>query len=337
MKRLLYILPLLFIFSGCENILIDEPDTSHEATFEYLWETIDREYALFDVKNVDWDSVYTQYSATALAATNEADFFKQLASMLNLLNDGHVNLISSFDVSRSEEVFLQTYGRRNIDLPTVALNYLRADYHSTGGLSYNTLRDGRVLYIRYASFSSSVSTAQLQMVLKRFPKAEGVVFDVRQNGGGTINNIWHLLSVMPGHGQLLYSTQIKSGPGHNDFSEPESVIAPEAENPYNKPVVVLTDRGSYSATSFFALSCRSYPNITIVGDTTGGGLGLPKGRQLPNGWYVRYSVTRTLAPDGTNYENGVPPHEVVILDPTETAIGRDNVIERACDIILNQP
>ena len=115
----------------------------------------------------------------------------------------------------------------------------------------------------------------------------------------------------------------------------EAVTAPEVDNPYTGKVVLLIDRGSYSATSFFALCCRSYDNITLVGDTTGGGLGLPKGRQLPNGWYVRYSVTRTLAPDGTNFENGVPPDEVVVLDPLSTAAGKDNVIERACDIIEN--
>ncbi len=333
--RKLLIIPFILVLASCEKLLIEETEYSNLATFDYLWETIDREYSLFDVKNVDWQAIHSQYRHRADTSSNDIELFEILADMLNLLDDGHVNLISTFDVSRSEETFLRSYGRQNIDIPTVALNYLGSDYHSTGGMAYNTLRDGKVLYIRYSSFSNNISPSQLRFIIKRYPNAKGLILDMRQNGGGYINNIWNILNVMPGQGQLLYRTQIKSGPSHDDFAPVEAVTAPEVDNPYTGKVVLLIDRGSYSATSFFALCCRSYDNITLVGDTTGGGLGLPKGRQLPNGWYVRYSVTRTLAPDGTNFENGVPPDEVVVLDPLSTAAGKDNVIERACDIIEN--
>lgn len=77
----------------------------------------------------------------------------------------------------------------------------------------------------------------------------------------------------------------------------------------------------------------AYSNMYRMGDTTGGGLGLPNGGELPNGWKYRFSVTRTLAIDGKNYENGVPPDFTVILDPTATAAGRDNVIDSAVALI----
>ena len=44
----------------------------------------------------------------------------------------------------------------------------------------------------------------------------------------------------------------------------------------------------------FALSTTAYDNMFCVGDTTGGGLGMPNGGELPNGWRYRFSVTRTL-------------------------------------------
>ena len=106
------------------------------------------------------------------------------------------------------------------------------------------------------------------------------------------------------------------------------------ETPYNKRVAVLIDRGSYSATSFFAVCTMGYPNIRLFGDYSGGGLGLPNGGALPNGWTYRFSITRTLALDGNNYENGVPPSERVILDPDCIAQGVDNVIEAAADWIM---
>ena len=70
-----------------------------------------------------------------------------------------------------------------------------------------------------------------------------------------------------------------------------------------------------------------------MGDTTGGGLAIPAGGALPNGWYYRFGVSRTLAPDGVNYENGVPPDHVVLLDPAATAAHRDNIIDSACRLV----
>ncbi|MBR1850045.1 MAG: S41 family peptidase [Bacteroidales bacterium] len=333
MRRLLLLTPIILVLSSCEKLLVDEEYFSPAASFDYLWHTIDEEYALFDVKGIDWDSARRVYAPRAYSSQSLVDLFAPMADMLNLLDDGHVNLIAPFDISRSEEVFLQTYGQSNFDLNTVSLNYLGPDYHTTGGLAYNALRDGKVIYVRYSSFSNSVSTEALKLVAARYPHAEGMVLDMRQNGGGSISNIWEILSFLPGNNQLLYRTQIKSGPAHDAFAPPEEVRAPASEQPYVEPVVLLTDRGSYSATSMFALCCRSYPTVTTVGDTTGGGLGLPKGRQLPNGWYVRYSVSRILSPEGKNFENGVPPDVVVTLDPMAVASGVDNVIEHACDII----
>jgi hypothetical protein len=77
-----------------------------------------------------------------------------------------------------------------------------------------------------------------------------------------------------------------------------------------------------------------YDNIRLFGDYSGGGLGLPNGGALPNGWTYRFSITRTIALDGGNYENGVPPEEHVLLDPSCTAQGIDNVIEAAADWIM---
>lgn len=338
MKRYTIITILLaLLLTSCEKAFMDE-DTgaTKEEVFEYLWTRIDQNYSLFDVKNVDWDSIHTVYQGRLRTVRNDAALFDLLSSMLNTLEDGHVNLYSDFDVSHDSRSFNGRYGRCNIDINVVAMNYLTSDYHVRSGFSYNTVRDGRVLYVRYSSFSNSASSDDLQAILDDNKRCQGLILDMRQNGGGSIENIWNLLRLLPSENQVLYKTQIKSGPAHDAFSELEICKAPsnDSYSPYTKPVMVLTDRGSFSATSFFALSCKSYNNVKLVGDTTGGGLGLPSGGQLPNGWYYRHSITRTLSPDGVNYENGVPPDHVVMIDTASTAAGKDNVIEKACDLIL---
>lgn len=337
MKPLLLgaLLALALLCTSCEKWLMP-PDIAPTPsnTFNYLWQQVDRQYALFDVKAVDWDSVYRHYAPQVSHDMPPDSLFALMAAMLNSLNDGHVNLMGNHNTASSVELFLRRYGSYNIDLPTIALHYLGPYHHTDGGLQYAALDSGHIVYARYSSFANSLSTARLQAMVQRYPNARGLIVDLRQNGGGSIDNLWQLLRFFPSHGQLLYTTQMKNGPQHHCFTTPTAVYAPQPiATPYDKPTVMLIDRGSYSATSFCALCAKQYANITLVGDTTGGGLGLPNGGSLPNGWHYRLSVTRTLDPHGVNYENGVPPHIVCHLRADAVAQGHDNVVDTAVALI----
>ena len=265
--------------------------------------------------------------------------FRVCAAMLNTLQDGHTNLISGFDVSRNDSVYYKMYAEKNIDENIVLLNYLTVNHHTTGSFMHNAIRNGAVAYIRYSSFSDYISEGSLKYLVNRYKNCKGMVIDLRQNSGGSISNIAALLSIFYNHKQPLYQCQAKSGPAHDAFADAVTVYAADSSilgknNAYTKPVAVLIDRGSYSATSFFAICTMAYDNIRLFGDYSGGGLGLPNGGVLPNGWTYRFSTTRTLAIDGRNYENGVPPDVRVLLDPACTAQSVDNVIEVAADWIL---
>jgi len=338
---------LFFILIGvattsCERAFMEADEPSNPVNvFDYLWNKVDQQYAFFDVKGVDWDSVREVYRPMVNDDMDNESLFGVCGAMLNTLQDGHTNLVSNFDVSHNDSVYYRMYAEKNIDVDVVVLNYLTVNYHTTGSFSHNAIRDGEVAYIRYGSFVDAITEDNLSYLLNRYKDCKGLILDLRQNGGGSIDNIRQLLSIFDNHGQALYQTQIKSGPGHDEFKELTTVYAdnidyndPFTDAPYTKPVAVLIDRGSYSATSFFAICTLAYPNIRLFGDYSGGGLGLPNGGALPNGWTYRFSITRTIAIDGGNYENGVPPQERVILDPALTAQGIDNVIEAAADWIM---
>ena len=340
MKNLRFLL-LIFIgtaFVSCERAFMESDESSSPVNvFDYLWDKVDQQYAFFDVKGIDWDSVREVYRPMVNDDMDKEDLFDVCAAMLNTLQDGHTNLISGFNVSRNDSVYYRMYAHRNINTDVVLFNYLTLQYHSTGAFAHNAIRDGRVAYVRYSSFENTISESALKYITDRYKDCDGMILDMRQNGGGSIDNIRMMLSIFDNHKQPLYYSQIKSGPGHEDFTELTTVYATDTcilETPYNKRVAVLIDRGSYSATSFFAVCTMGYPNIRLFGDYSGGGLGLPNGGALPNGWTYRFSITRTLALDGNNYENGVPPSERVILDPDCIAQGVDNVIEAAADWIM---
>ncbi len=340
MKKPFVLIVLAFAFTSCERAFMEKDEPSNPVNvFDYLWNQVDQQYAFFDVKNMDWDSVREVYRPMVNDNMSNDSLFRVCAAMLNTLQDGHTNLISGFDVSRNDSVYYKMYAEKNIDENVVLLNYLTVNHHTTGSFMHNAVRNGAVAYIRYSSFSDYISEGSLKYLVNRYKNCKGMVIDLRQNSGGSISNIAALLSIFDNHKQPLYQCQAKSGPAHDAFADAVTVYAADSSilgknNAYTKPVAVLIDRGSYSATSFFAICTMAYDNIRLFGDYSGGGLGLPNGGVLPNGWTYRFSTTRTLAIDGQNYENGVPPDVRVLLDPACTAQGVDNVIEAAADWIL---
>ena len=340
MKRPFFLIVLAFAFTSCERAFMEQDEPSNPVNvFDYLWNQVDQQYAFFDVKNIDWDSVREVYRPMVNDNMSNDSLFRVCAAMLNTLQDGHTNLIAGFDVSRNDSVYYKMYAENNIDENVVLLNYLTVNHHTTGSFMHNAIRNGAVAYIRYSSFSDYISEGSLKYLVNRYKNCKGMVIDLRQNSGGSISNIAALLSIFDNHKQPLYQCQAKSGPAHDAFADAVTVYAADSSilgkhNAYTKPVAVLIDRGSYSATSFFAICTMAYDNIRLFGDYSGGGLGLPNGGVLPNGWTYRFSTTRTLAIDGRNYENGVPPDVRVLLDPACTVQGVDNVIEAAADWIL---
>ena len=332
---------LAIAFTSCQKIFTEADEPSNPVNvFDYLWKKVDQQYTFFDVKNVDWNAVYEQYRPLVNDEMSEDSLFRVCAAILNELQDGHTNLETPFDLSRPDSLYYSMIVESQYDGNLVLLNYITLNGQTTGSFRHNAIRNGEVAYIRYSSFGSDISEYDMKYIVDRYKDCKGMIIDLRQNGGGSDANIVTLLSIFDNHGQVLQQVQSRVDQNHDNFSEPRLIHAADSsllgQNFYNKPVAVLIDRGSFSATSFFAECTKVYDNIKLFGDYTGGGLGMPNGGVLPNGWTYRFSVTRTLDANGEHpeWENGVPPDVHVLLDPAMTAQGIDNIIETAADWIM---
>ena len=325
-KFILIIIGSLFLFS-CEKVLLEKDPANDPVTnFELLWETVDQKYAYFNLKDIDWDSVYTANRPKVHDGMSTYELYKVLSDMLYILRDGHVNLITPFDFTRNWTWYLNS--PQNFNYSVIERNYLGNNYLITGPL-INTVIDS-VGYIYYGSFSSGVSSSQIKFVLNNFKGLKGVIFDVRDNGGGNTMNADILASHFAKEKVLTHYEMFKTGPGHNDFSEPiPQYLEPVEDFTFDKPVVVLTNRSSYSATNDFVNKMSVLPNVTIIGDSTGGGGGYPYYAELPNGWRYRFSSTRTLNADKEHIENGITPDIKVDISRVDEANGIDSIIERA--------
>ena len=139
-------------------------------------------------------------------------------------------------------------------------------------MRYKVLEDNVATSLR----SFRITERALDQVLNRMALCHGLIIDVRSNGGGSLTNVDRLASRFFNERTLVGYIAHKKGPGHNDFSplHPKHVESSDRVR-YQKPVVVLTNRGCYSATNEFVSIMKYAPNVTVIGDKTGGGSGLP--------------------------------------------------------------
>ena len=80
------------------------------------------------------------------------------------------------------------------------------------------------------------------------------------------------------------------------------------------------------------LAMRQAQNVRTVGDTTGGGVGHPLYRELPNGWTYRLSESLTYTPDRTLVE-GVGIAAQVFVRQAAGNTTTDDVLEHACGML----
>lgn len=340
MKRFaLYIFTVISLFActSCDDDL-KKMENTVSSNFNLLWKEVDEKYCFFEYKKdsiKDWNTVYDEYYPKAMACTTEEEFFYVCSDMLNELKDGHVNLFADFDYSRFDIYKGNPIGY-SADLFKNSNKYFDGA-RRVGGMLYNLLDNGNVGYVFYSDFSNQFSDECLDVVLNHFKNTKGMIIDVRGNGGGYVYLVELLVSRFINEKTLVSYSQYKTGKGHNDFSKPEATyFEPSNHVRYNGLVVVLTDRGCYSATNDFVLSMKGLPNVLIIGDQTGGGAGLPYSSELPCGWSFRMSSCPMYDRNMNITEFGIQPDIKVVFDK-ELAFreGKDNIIDTAIELIKN--
>lgn len=326
---------MLGALSGCHDI--KEYSEDPRSTFEQLWTILDEHYCFFGQKDVDWNEVYARYAPQVADNMTDEELFEVCSRMLDELRDGHTNLSAPFATSYYRKWwsdYPQNYNAR-----LVQQYYFNFNYRTTGGIDYGILPQN-VGYMHYSSFSAAIGEGNLDSILAYCAAADGLIIDVRDNGGGSMTNVETLVARFIQQRTLAGSICHKTGPGHNDFSEPYAYYynpAPSYRVMWGKPVVVLCNRSTFSAANNFVSVMKSLPNVRIVGATTGGGSGMPFSSELTNGWGVRFSASPVRDPEGHLTEFGVEPSEgcAVDLDPVEALAGRDTMLDFAVATVLS--
>jgi tricorn protease len=153
---------------------------------------------------------------------------------------------------------------------------------------------------------------------------DGLIIDVRDNGGGRTADLLLTALTQPAH---AIAVPRGGGPG---YPQDRKVFAT-----WSKPIVVLCNQNSFSNAEIFAHAIKHLGRGQLVGVTTAGGVVSTGARtimdlgtlRLPSrGWY--------RLQDGEDMElSGAVPHHVVWRQPGESAQGRDTQLDKAVEVL----
>ncbi len=324
----LFALLSVVLLNSCvkEDTYADNP----QGNFEALWHIIDEHYCFLTIKQqeygLDWNEVHARYQRQINAQMTETQLFEVLGNMLAELRDGHVNLYSSFDVARNWS-WHENYPANMYD--TLITRYLGRNFRMASGLRY-CLLDDNVGYLRCATFNQALGEGNLDQIFSYFLPARGLIIDVRSNPGGLISSAEQLAARFTNVPLLVGYMQHKTGRRHDDFSAlQEQWLKASRGIRWQKPVVILTNRGVYSAANEFVKCMKCCPKVHVIGDKTGGGSGLPFSSELPNGWSIRFSACPVFDKDKRTTEFGIMPDTQIGLQLSDFLHGKDTLIEYA--------
>lgn len=332
---------LLLTFSGCDAVFLEpDPPNTPESNFEIFWHDFDRYYAQFEVRRVNWDSVYTVYRPQISPATSDRQLFTILSNIVYGINDMHVSLHTPLGDVYWRGLVTGSYPSKRFINPC---KYVQCGPRQSSFIERYACQETDFGYISIPTFSGqgeglTIGDSRylvIDEILSQWTDKKGIIIDVRGNSGGNWINAETIAGRFADRERVYSLRRQKTGPGRTDFSPwKSSVIEPKGSYQFLKPVVVLTSRATASSAEMFALALHVLPNVTIVGDTTGGGVGNPVYRELPNGWTYRLSTEIEADANGRIIEGtGIFPDIAVLTTAADSANGIDRIFERGIDVL----
>lgn len=233
---------------------------------------------------------------------------------------GEENTEVNISVAREgEEDYLEfCVQRRMIEIQTVS----------------SAMLEDQIGYISITSFDD-VTTDQFIKALDELEAQglKGLIVDLRNNGGGLVSSVCAILDRLLPEGLIVY-TEDKYGNREEETSD--------AEHYFDKPLAVLVNGNSASASEIFAGAVKDYGIGTLVGTTTYGKGIVQKIYPLHDGTAVKLTVSKYYTPKGNNiHEIGIEPDVEIDLEEdlkkeAVVPLEKDNQLQKAVEVLEQQ-
>ena len=246
-----------------------------------------------------------------ITAVNGKDTNGMNVSEVASLVRGPENSVVELTILRNNKKITKKIKRKEIKIKTVR----------------SSIVDNHIGYIQILSFMSGSTPNEFVDALNNTKNTDSLILDLRGNTGGLLDNAVFIADIFLQKGtivDIIYRNGYK-----------KSIRAQDEIQPIDKPVVVLVNGASASASEILSGALKDYHRATLVGKKTFGKGLVQKVVPLPNQTGVNITIARYLTPNGTDINKlGIKPDVEIGNDYESITNNKNDVqLEKAKDIL----
>ncbi len=182
-----------------------------------------------------------------------------------------------------------------------------------------------IQYIRLSSFISKNAAGEIESILNNSSGMKGFIIDLRSNPGGLLTNAIYISDMLL-KGGVIVSTV--------DRDSYKTTTRARYQQVTDKPIVVLINKGSASASEILSGALKDNHRATIVGEQSFGKGLVQEINKLPDEAGMNITIQRYLTPSGTDInKKGITPDVVVELTKENVEAKKDVQLEKAIEIL----
>ncbi len=182
-----------------------------------------------------------------------------------------------------------------------------------------------IQYIRLSSFISKNAAGEIESILNNSSGMKGFIIDLRSNPGGLLTNAIYISDMLL-KGGVIVSTV--------DRDSYKTTTRARYQQVTDKPIVVLINKGSASASEILSGALKDNHRATIVGEQSFGKGLVQEINKLPDEAGMNITIQRYLTPSGTDInKKGITPDVMVELTKENVEAKKDVQLEKAIEIL----